>query len=340
MFSTKGNTLKNLENKIQIFLIPTSLTFTVSDWKKNKEIIISKIKKRFKTKIIFRSSTTFEDSEMMSAAGVFDSISNINANNKKKIKDSVDEIIRSYKKKIKKITNQQILVQEMISGIKMSGVIFTGDNLGYSNYYTINYDDVTGRTDTVTSGNTAFSNKTLYIYKNKRNFVRTLRFKNLIKATQEIESYFKSSLDIEFCMTKTNKLYLFQVRPIVLKRNIQKIFKQKDFEKKLKFEFEKIKISFKKKDMSKISGKSTMFSQMSDWNPAEMIGQFPSKLSYSLYSKLITSGSWLIARKKMGYNFFRDSSLMKCFAGRPYIDIRKSLNSLLPKNLKKKSPMS
>ena len=33
----------------------------------------------------------------------------------------------------------------------MSGVIFTGNNQGYDNYYTINYDDVTGRTDTVTS---------------------------------------------------------------------------------------------------------------------------------------------------------------------------------------------
>jgi hypothetical protein len=52
----------------------------------------------------------------------------------------------------------------------MSGVIFTGDNLGYQNYYTINYDDVTGRTDTVTSGSTAYSNKTLYIYKKKKLF--------------------------------------------------------------------------------------------------------------------------------------------------------------------------
>ena len=75
---------------------------------------------------------------------------------------------------------------------------------------------------------------------------------------------------------------------------------------------------------------------MSDWNPTEMIGQFPSRLSYSLYSKLITNQSWLIARKKMGYKFFKDSSLMKSFAGRPYIDIRKSLNSLLPRNLDKK----
>ena len=37
----------------------------------------------------------------------------------------------------------------MIQDIKMSE-FFTGDNMGYQNYYSINYDDITGRTDTVT----------------------------------------------------------------------------------------------------------------------------------------------------------------------------------------------
>ena len=336
MFNTKGNTLKNLENKIQIFQIPVSLIFNVSDWKKNQEIIIGKIKKKFKNKIILRSSTTFEDTSKQSAAGAFDSFLDINVKNTKQIRKSIEKIISSYKKKIKKTSSQQILVQEMIQKIKMSGVIFTGDNLGYDHYYTINYDDVTGRTDTVTSGNTAYSNKSLYVYKTKKKIVRTSRFKKIIKATEEIEKHFNSPLDIEFCMTKTNQLYLFQVRPIVLKENVEKKFDKKDFDRKLRNEFFNIKNSFRKKNRSELSGKTTWFSQMSDWNPAEMIGQFPSRLSYSLYSKLITNQSWLIARKKMGYKFFKDSSLMKSFAGRPYIDIRKSLNSLLPRNLDKK----
>ena len=223
----------------------------------------------------------------------------------------------------------------MIQRIKMSGVIFTGDNYGYDNYYTINYDDITGRTDVVTSGSTAYSNKTLYVYKNRKNFVRTLRFKKLIKATQQVENYFSTSLDIEFCMTKTNQLYLFQVRPVVLKKKIDKKFSKKTIDKKLDLEFNNIKDSFKKKNTSELNGKTTLFSQMSDWNPAEMIGQFPSRLSFSLYSELITNQSWLNARKIMGYKFFKDSSLMKSIAGRPYIDIRKSLNSLLPRKLKK-----
>ena len=50
---------------------------------------------------------------------------------------------------------------------------FHGDNLGYQNYYSINYDDIAGRTDTVTSGNSEYSNKTLFIFK-KKNLVNLI----------------------------------------------------------------------------------------------------------------------------------------------------------------------
>ena len=218
----------------------------------------------------------------------------------------------------------------MIQDIKMSGVIFTGDNMGYQNYYSINYDDITGRTDTVTSGSSEHSNKTLYVYKKKKNFIRSKRFKLLLKATSEVERYFSYPLDIEFCMTKKNKLFLLQVRPIVLKKkNI--IFSEKVISDKLHLEFKKIKKSFLSKEKFNIFGEQSFFSQMSDWNPAEMIGQFPSILSFSLYANLITDNSWLKARKAMGYQEFQDKKLMLNFAGKPFIDVRKSLNSLLPK---------
>ena len=72
---------------------------------------------------------------------------------------------------------------------------------------------------------------------------------------------------------------------------------------------------------------------MPDWNPAEMIGKFPRKLSFSLYKKLITDKIWLKAREKMGYRVPKNSYLMLAFAGQPYIDTRLSLNSFLPSNL-------
>lgn len=98
MLDTKGNTLKNLENKIKVFLIPKSLIFLVSEWRNDKQNIIDSIKKDLKN-IIFRSSTNFEDTDKLSAAGAFDSVLNINSDNTKEITKSIDKVIRSYEKK-------------------------------------------------------------------------------------------------------------------------------------------------------------------------------------------------------------------------------------------------
>ena len=67
--------------------------------KKIEKIIKKKFKKK---KIIFRSSTTLEDTDTLSAAGAFDSILNINPENVKEIKISIEKVIKNYKKKIKK----------------------------------------------------------------------------------------------------------------------------------------------------------------------------------------------------------------------------------------------
>ena len=37
-----------------------------------------------------------------------------------------------------------------------------------------------------------------------------------------------------------------------------------------------------------LKGKYTLFSTMTDWNPAEIIGLKPNPLSYSIYKELIT----------------------------------------------------
>tara|TARA_B100000795_G_scaffold165829_1_gene124750 strand:+ start:4512 stop:6869 length:2358 start_codon:yes stop_codon:yes gene_type:complete len=337
MIDTKANTLINIKCKLQKFKIPKSYVFTVKDWNKNKKIVLTKIKEIFKKdkKIIIRSSSKFEDNLESSAAGKYESILNINPHNIKNLKFSIKKVIDSYKKYNKKITNDQVLVQEMISNIKMSGVIFTGNNLNNDSYYSINYDDVTGLTDTITSGSSMYSNKTLYIFKDRIDLIVSDRFKKIINATQELERFFLNiSLDIEFGLTKQNELFLFQVRPVIKNKQFFKI-DNIVFRQKLNQIYKKLQKYFSS-NQKDINGKNNLFSQMSDWNPAEMIGQYPSDLSYSLYDKLITKSSWLKARKIMGYNYFKDSSLMYKFGGSPYIDIRKSINSFLPKSLSKK----
>ena len=85
--------------------------------------------------------------------------------------------------------------------------------------------------------------------------------------------------------------------------------------------------------MAGVYGSTTVLGQMPDWNPAEMIGRAPRALAYSLYKTLITDHAWRIARKMMGYEVPIGQPLMISLAGQPFIDVRLSFNSFLPRGL-------
>jgi len=72
---------------------------------------------------------------------------------------------------------------------------------------------------------------------------------------------------------------------------------------------------------------------MPDWNPAEIIGIKPKRLSLSLYKELITDNIWAFQRDNYGYRNLRSYPLLISFLGVPYIDARVSFNSFIPKTL-------
>ena len=335
---TKAEVLFDLSKKKIKFIVPKTYFFNVGEWKNNRETIIHKIITKFKgvrvNSVAIRSSAIEEDNENLSNAGKFSSELRIPLK-KKKLISSIKRIIKSYEKIKKKSSylKNQILIQEMINNTSLSGVIFTKDRDTGANYYSINYDDVTGLTDTVTSGQGKFSNKTLFIYRSAYSQIRSERFKTLISAVKDLEKILNDdNLDIEFCLTKNLIPYLLQVRKITLNNNKISSFSNK-LDKELKNIETKILPKFKR-DVN-ISGKTTIFGQMPDWNPVEMIGKHPSKLAYSLYSEIITKKIWAKARGVMGYKDLSAYNLMTNFGGQPFIDVRLSLNSFLPKNLKK-----
>ena len=85
-----------------------------------------------------------------------------------------------------------------------------------------------------------------------------------------------------------------------------------------------------------VHGKFTLFSNMSDWNPAEMIGTKPHTLASSLYSELITDYVWSKQRYDYGYKNVEPNRLMVNLAGTTYIDVRTDFNSFLPEKLPEK----
>jgi glutamine kinase len=80
-------------------------------------------------------------------------------------------------------------------------------------------------------------------------------------------------------------------------------------------------------------GNRTVYGVMPDWNPAEIIGIRPKPLALSLYKELITDTVWAYQRDNYGYANLRSFPLLVDFEGLPYIDVRVSFNSFLPKQL-------
>ncbi len=316
--STKANTLeiiKKYNNKI----VPQFLFFKKKFFLKKKNDCINNIKKQFNCDIIIRSSALNEDSKKNSRAGYYDSHI-VKKKNFSVIEEKINHIIRKFKN-----DNDQILIQKFISKPDIAGVVFTKDKTTNSHYYDINYDK-SGKSDLITSGKFNPTLKSTTIFKDC-NYIPD-KFKQLIKVIKVLEKTFNNDrLDIEFCIKKNN-LSILQCRPLLGHK--KKVNKQK-----LNLVLANLAAKFDKTNQKNetLFGNKTVLSNMSDWNPAEMIGRKPSQLASSLYSELITNSIWSQQRSDYGYKDVYPNKLMLNFAGTPYIDLRVDLNSFLPRDL-------
>ena len=318
-FSTKSRTLLSL--KIKSAQIPKSFVFTIKQFEIDKEKIIKEIKKRFNKKIIIRSSTVHEDGKSKSFAGFFESVLNLNSQNYEDVSNGIKKVKLSYKKYYS--NKNEILVQDMIENVNFSGVITTCDLKNYSPYYIINFDKGNDTTS-VTSGKKNSEN--FIFFRKSKSKPKKKIFNRLILLAKELEKKFDNKfLDIEFAVKK-NKIYLFQVRPIINKSNLKHddglyAIALKKLEKKIK----------KLQDENiNLLGKISYFGVMPDWNPAEMIGTKPKPLSLSLYKELITDHVWALNRKNLGFRDMTSNHLMTSFFGTPFVDVRVDFNSWIP----------
>lgn len=328
-FETKAKNLESISKLLSSSLVPKFIFFELEEWFESDEKVLSKIQSFFgDAKIIVRSSAQGEDSDRESMAGCFESVSNIFANDLLMLKNAINTVLHSYEKsKYGLDKKHQILVQLMVEKVSMSGVILTQDLNSGAPYYVINYDDQSGSTDTVTAGKEHGSH-TLLIHRDNVNDLKSPRFSSLLKVVKEIEQLIQQDcLDIEFAVDKENIVYILQIRPISTRPNWNNVAADKVNEaigalKNFLVEYQDQSIG--------IYGEKSIFTTMSDWNPAEMIGVSPRPLALSLYKHLITDYAWREARRSMGYFEPRGKRLMVDLCGKPYIDVRLSFNSFLP----------
>jgi len=328
-FSTKAQTLANLQKHIASAKILPLVNFTALAFQEaaGRKKIIEQIRRTIKDDLlIVRSSSVKEDTANYSNAGAFESVLNVNANDDDALIAAIEKVIYSYESVLSK---DEVLVQPMLPNVKIAGVAFTVDADTLAPYYIINYDD-SGSTESVTSG--ASANLMTYIeYKKADIGTNNQSLRKVITACQECEKLFDSpALDIEFAITQEEELYIFQVRPIATK-NKQAI--EIDLSPSLNKIANKVGKSISPHPY--LLGSKGILGLMPDWNPAEIIGLRPRRLAISLYKELITDNIWAYQRDNYGYRNLRSHPLLISLLGIPYVDVRVSFNSFIPKNLNK-----
>lgn len=327
-FGSKADTLQEFQKLDLSCVIPTLFSFSFGQWQNNQARILAEVARLFESKIVaVRSSASYEDGANCSFAGAFESILNINPLDTEELARAINSVLASYPKADER---DQVLVQEMVLDIAVSGVIMTRCVDDGSPYYVLSYDDESGNSDSVTGGKNV--HKTVLVYRGYNpEYCDSKRVRKMLDLAREMEGICRNvPLDIEFALDGNGVMYLLQVRRISTVKDwhpdaqhrvsrviphVERFVDQQQARKKGLF------------------GERTIFGNMPDWNPAELIGAIPSPLAASLFRRLISGKAWSMARQRMGYRELPRTELMLLIAGRAYIDVRASFNSFLPQGI-------
>ena len=331
ILGTKVETLVRLESLVRHSHIGKQVSFTCERWSNDANAVLNEISEVFAdVNLVVRSSSKAEDSWLTSNAGGFDSLLNIDGSNRTSISDAIKTVIASYG--YNKNSHDQVLVQEFLKDVSASGVVFTCGLESGASYYRFNFDDKTQSTESVTAG-TQSDLRTIIVSRFKPEYLESIEpeLVPVLLAVEELEQLlgFKK-LDIEFAIDDTGLVHIFQVRPITVNHSEFEIddslIKQSLYECQTSFNIMQRPSPF-------VFGSKTIFANMPDWNPAEIIGTRPKPLAFSLYQYLITNDIWAQQRVEYGYRDVRPCPLIISFSGQPYVDTRASFNSFIPATL-------
>ena len=316
-FSNKADNLESVIHRLTKATVLPLISFSVLEWSNNKNEILNRIKRKFNEEsyLIIRSSACDEDTLEKSNAGKYTSVLNV-INERQSISLAIDNVISSYSKR--NLYSNKVLIQPMITDFKYCGVVFTHDIIRNTPYYTISLSSQS--TDSVTGG---YSDNYYVEYVLNCDEISSDKF-GIIPLMKELESITHTKyLDVEIIITD-EQLILTQIRPLVHKDDYPKI---NEIHENL------LKTKVKRYYSKAVKGDRVLYSNMTDWNPAELVGKHPMNFDYSIYYYLFTRKAWSEGRKCLGYKDVGFENLTFMLYGYPYVDVKLSTNSYLPAGL-------
>lgn len=325
-FSTKAETLEQLTDRLSTARVLPMLRFSVADWRMDPEAVLAALWRQAwgaRPKIV-RSSSRGEDGGVGSMAGKFRSVPD--ATTPDEVRQAVADVIYSYGDTCR--TDDQVFIQPMLDDIALAGVVMTQDTNSGGPYIVINYDDESRRADTVTSG--ISGDLKTYLWHRAGRVAPPPELQGIVATIKELERLFGSDrLDVEFATDPAGTVTVLQVRPLAIAATSE----SSGAAHGAVVEQIADKIEVLNRRHPFLHGDRTVFGVMPDWNPAEIIGLKPRPLSLSLYRELVTDEIWAYQRDNYGYKNLRSFPLLISFNGLPYIDVRVSFNSFVPRDI-------
>ena len=327
-FGTKAETLQRLASRLERSYILPLVSFDHAAWKDAPARCLAQaaqLEHAGSELLVVRSSARREDGAESSCAGAFNSILNVERANQMRLRDAIEQVFASYGQPS---PDDQILLQPQLTKVRLAGVLFSRDLSTSAPYRIFNYDR-SGSTTSVTSGEPA----RLETYVRLRGCQEPYPEPDLalaFAALEEVEALLGDRVEVELAVDERGEVCLFQARPMTVPALGPQVDEAAlDWLEKVRKKIEKLS-----RPHPQLCGTRSVFGVMPDWNPAEIIGVKPRALSLSLYKELVTDSVWAYMRHNYGYRNLRSFPLLVSFLGVPFIDVRVSFNSFIPRRLR------
>ena len=311
MCGDKAATLLRLAGRLRSASIPACSLLNFNDWRVDPEHAIARVLRDIPANLLaVRSARSGEDSSLGNA-GRYLSLLGV-AGDPAALADAIRRVFDSYGQLS---AHDHILVQPQITGIKHAMVASSRGAFGSA------YDSVSvtpgDAPDAITRGDSPADTWHIGPDFNPENLPGPVT--RALQLLDELRLIFDSApFEVEL-LEAGQTLWLLQVRSLPANPPLADIT-------------ESIKLASTQLGKFHNEG-GDLLGLMPDWNPAELLGAHPRPFSLSLFQSVIGESAWWQARSELGYSRPYTDQLIRPVAGRPYVDVRASFESLCPAEL-------
>lgn len=311
----KATVLMALAGSLRSARIPASVLIPWTEWNRNRDVALARALLLDGEEGLAVRSARFNEDRILDDAGRYLSLLRVPAS-RAQLSESIDLVFASYGR----IDEEDgVLVQPQIAGVRRALVASTRGAWG-SAYQTISV--ATGPApDAITRGDTPA--ETWHLLPDVDHANLPAPVVRALDVLHELCGLFHSEpFEVEL-VDDGASIWLLQVRALPGDRNAK---------------LPPGVLTTATSELGKIrQDGATLLGLMPDWNTAELLGAHPRPLALSLFRAIVGDGTWWDARSTLGYARPYADQLIQPVAGRPYVDVRASFESLCPAALPESS---